>query len=49
MDKRELARSIWKLIRLDEEEFERVFPPQKQKEAETAEAQAAVAEEEGEF
>lgn len=48
-DKRELARSIWKLIRLDDEEFERVFPPQKQKEAEAAEAQAAAAGEEGEF
>ena len=49
VDKRELARSIWKLIRLNDEEFEKVFPEKKQKEAEAAEAQAAAAGEEGEF
>lgn len=44
-DKRELIKSIWKLMRLNDEEFDRVFPPQKQKEAE-AEATDPAEEEE---
>ena len=43
IDKRELAKMIWQKMRLEEEDFERIFPEQKAKEAEEmakAEAEA---------
>lgn len=40
-DKRELAHEVWKMLRLDEEAFDRVFPIEKQKAAEEAAAKAA--------
>lgn len=46
MDKRELARETWKMMRLDMEAFERVFPTKKQAKAEAAQTQTEAAEEE---
>ncbi|MBE6441348.1 MAG: hypothetical protein E7022_03315 [Desulfovibrio desulfuricans] len=40
-DKRELAREVWKMLRLDEDAFERVFPKEKAKAAEEAAAALA--------
>lgn len=48
-DKRELAREVWKLVRLPDEAFERVFPEEKQKQAEEAAAQANAEGEEEEY
>ncbi len=40
VDKRELAREAWRLMRMDDEAFERVFPPAMAKEAEKTAAEA---------
>lgn len=45
MDKRELARETWKMMRLDMEAFERVFPKGKLAEAEAAQKQSEAANE----
>ena len=47
-DKRELLKSVWNMIRLKEEDFDKVFPEQKAKDAEKAAPEEAEEESDGE-